>query len=278
VWLQGCGYAPGTLIPSRAAAPFSPAFLDYLGSSPPVRRADVVRRLGEPAFVRREGRVLIWVAPREITHDPLARIVESHLLVVELDTQDAVIAREVIVNQGCTARGICVRSLRGHGDLRMDGDVAAAWPAVVEDIFAAEHAADPIARTAAGADPGACLAFVYLARPLLSAVRVRFDGWPSARVLLGDADNYVSGAFPGGVLRLHVEWDEIELPASLLPPAKYTTRSEDLDLECPSGGRSYLRVDLVATRVMAKDFALIGSVVPEATAMEAIAGRVRELE
>ena len=74
---------------------------------------------------------------------------------------------------------------------------------------------------------------------------------------------------------MHVEWDEV---VSLLPPIEYARRGTDVALQCAPGERTYLRLDLESTRILARDFVLVDARVAESAALEAIAERLREVE
>ena len=106
ILLTGCG---PVYIPVYAPDPFSSALMDYIESGL-TRRADIVRWLGKPTTTRMDGKLMIYVGPREIqrelfTHHPM---VSLHYLILELGSNDVVIRYDEIVDEGCTSWDVCI--------------------------------------------------------------------------------------------------------------------------------------------------------------------------
>lgn len=106
IFLTGCG---PIYIPIYAPDPFSPALMDYIEVGL-TKRSEIIRWLDEPDATRMDGKLMIYIEPREIERelimgDPLVRL---HYLLIELDERDVVACYEEVVNEGCTSWGVCI--------------------------------------------------------------------------------------------------------------------------------------------------------------------------
>jgi hypothetical protein len=264
----GCGYPSGTLISMNAPQPFSAALRDYLQSSPPVRRAEVVRWLGEPDLVRNDGRLLIYVATREISHDPLYRTADVHVLLLEMDGEGRVRGHDVIVNGGCSASGICIEGPFGPSSETSTLSVEEIRRKAVDGLVIFESGSRHEPPTPAAADDQ-CELFVFRARDCQEDMRVWPPGAESAQAI--PAEGFLQHQVAPGPLDLRIEWTELER----FLPVEFAYTGKEITVECPAGQQVFVQLSLAKTRMQRRDYSLEFKVMPADVGREAIAQRAR---